>query len=82
MGGFLVSTIKTLFCFSNKNDNNNNKPIKVGVSPEFEIALYTIIFLCGRNNNRLRFGNVEISIMCFKMERENRTVIATLFPSV
>lgn len=54
----------------------------VGVSPEFEIALYTIVFLCGRNKSRLRFGNIEMSIQCFKMERENRTVLATLFPDV
>lgn len=52
------------------------------MSPEFEIALYTIIFLCGSQKTKVSFSNIEVEFECFKMKREGRTVMGTLFPSV
>lgn len=54
----------------------------IGLSPEFEIALYTIIFLCGGSKTTVEFANIQITFECFKMERNGKTVIATMFPSI
>lgn len=55
----------------------------VGVSPEFEFALYTTCFLLGEENNEvvLKTGNDEfhLNIRCYKMSRDK---IGTVFPEV
>ena len=54
----------------------------MGLSPEFEIALYTILYLCGGQKNQIEFGNIRLNIEVYKMQREGRNVLATLFPSL
>lgn len=56
--------------------------LKIGLSPEFELALYTIIFLCGRQKTRVQFANLDVEFDCYKMQREGRQVIGTLFPTL
>ena len=56
--------------------------MKVGTSPEFEIALYTIIYFCSGQKTHLKFANIEVTFECFRMVRDGRKVIATLFPTV
>jgi hypothetical protein len=53
----------------------------MGVSPEFEIALYTILYLCGSETNKLNFANMNISFYCFKMQRYGKPVLATVYPA-
>lgn len=54
----------------------------MGVSPEFEIALYTIIFLCSEKTvTKLQFANMNINFKCFKMNRDGENVLATIYPS-
>ena len=53
--------------------------IQIGVSPEFEIALYTIVFLCSGQKTQLEFAGMKFGIQCFKMERDGSQILATLF---
>ena len=64
--------------------NGQVKPLGgffVGLSPEFELAMYTIVFLCSGKSTQLRFANLDVTLECFKMDREGRKVIATLYPA-
>lgn len=49
----------------------------VGTSPEYELALYTICFLEGREENRLYIGGYDLTIKCFKIAGNK---IGTCFP--
>lgn len=53
----------------------------IGVSPEFEIALYTMCFLVGEQENQITLDTgtdlFHLNIKCFKMAREK---IGTCFP--
>ncbi|KAE8794617.1 poly(U)-specific endoribonuclease-B [Hordeum vulgare] len=39
----------------------------VGVSPEFEIALYTLCFFAGEENNHVHVGPYALNIKCYRM---------------
>ncbi len=55
--------------------------LQIGVSPEFEMALYTILFLCSGQKTKLEFAGMKFAVQCFKMERDDDVVMATLFTS-
>lgn len=38
----------------------------IGTSPEFEIGLYTIAYLCGGTDNIVRFGGQDVNIIVHK----------------
>ncbi|XP_020231251.1 poly(U)-specific endoribonuclease-B [Cajanus cajan] len=48
----------------------------VGVSPEFEIALYTLCFYVGGEDNHIQLGPYEVNIKCYRLG--NR--IGSVFP--
>ncbi|KAK7386295.1 hypothetical protein VNO78_26430 [Psophocarpus tetragonolobus] len=48
----------------------------VGVSPEFEIALYTLCFYAGGEDNHVQLGPYEVNIKCYRLG--NR--IGSVFP--
>ena len=50
----------------------------IGVSPEFEIALYTLCFLCGGENNAVQLANYHLNIKCYKI----RSHLATSYPEL
>ncbi|CAI5728119.1 unnamed protein product [Peronospora effusa] len=52
----------------------------IGVSPEFEIALYTMCFLNGQENNHVQLGPYLCNIKCFSFGRGKDTKIGTTFP--
>ncbi|WCJ20749.1 Uridylate-specific endoribonuclease [Euphorbia peplus] len=38
----------------------------IGVSPEFEVALYTLCFYVGREDNNVEFGPYSVNIKCYR----------------
>jgi len=59
------------------------KPVStswVGVSPEFELALYTMCFLAGKQENVIDVGPYVVNIKCFTIRRKNVTYLSTSFP--
>lgn len=53
----------------------------IGTSPEFEIALYTLLFYCGEEVNRVEVGDYNVKVTCYKWKQGSKTYIATTFPS-
>jgi poly(U)-specific endoribonuclease len=61
------------------------KPVStsfIGVSPEFELALYTLCFLCGQEKNRVQLGGHDAQVTCYKFRSGRNTTIGTSFPEV
>lgn len=59
------------------------KPVStslIGVSPEFELALYTMCFLNGKEDNCIQMGPYLCNIKCFPFGRGDRVKIGTAFP--
>lgn len=51
--------------------------ILIGVSPEFEIALYTLCFCVGRQDNHIELGPYNVNIKCYPLEGDK---IGSVFP--
>ncbi|KAF3793022.1 Poly(U)-specific endoribonuclease-B [Nymphaea thermarum] len=49
----------------------------VGVSPEFEIALYTVCFFAGEEDNHVQLGPYPVNIKCYRLGHEK---IGSVFP--
>lgn len=49
----------------------------VGVSPEFEIALYTLCFFVGGEDNHIYLGPYAVNIKCYRLGRDK---IGSVFP--
>uniref|UniRef100_K3WX75 EndoU domain-containing protein n=1 Tax=Globisporangium ultimum (strain ATCC 200006 / CBS 805.95 / DAOM BR144) TaxID=431595 RepID=K3WX75_GLOUD len=59
------------------------KPVStsfIGVSPEFELALYTLCFMNGKENNHIQLGPYWCNIKCFSFGHGDRVKIGTAFP--
>nr|CCA14833.1 conserved hypothetical protein [Albugo laibachii Nc14] len=52
----------------------------IGVSPEFEVALYTLCFLNGDEDNIVKLGPYNCRIKCFSKRCGNRVRIAAAYP--
>ncbi|KAL2610691.1 hypothetical protein R1flu_029264 [Riccia fluitans] len=60
--------------------NNYLKPLSstlIGVSPEFEFALYTLCFYCGREDNHVQLGPYYVNIKVYRLGRDG---IGSAFP--
>ncbi|XP_042376979.1 poly(U)-specific endoribonuclease-like isoform X1 [Zingiber officinale] len=51
--------------------------VLVGVSPEFEIALYTLCFFAGEEDNHVQLGPYFVNIKCYRLGRDK---IGSAFP--
>ncbi|KAJ3680631.1 hypothetical protein LUZ60_016909 [Juncus effusus] len=51
----------------------------IGVSPEFEIALYTLCYYVGREDNEVNLGPYCVNIKCYRFGRDK---IGSVFPIV
>ncbi|KAJ4759152.1 Poly(U)-specific endoribonuclease [Rhynchospora pubera] len=49
----------------------------IGVSPEFEIALYTLCYFVGREDNQVNLGPYSVNIKCYRMGNDK---IGSVFP--
>lgn len=49
----------------------------IGVSPEFEIALYTLCFFVGGEDNRVQLGPYSVNIKCYRLGNDK---IGSIFP--
>lgn len=52
----------------------------VGVSPEFEMALYTMCFLNGKEENHVQLGPYRCNVKCFSFGHGNNVKIGSSFP--
>jgi poly(U)-specific endoribonuclease len=52
----------------------------VGVSPEYEVALYSLCFFLGKETMRARCGPYHVEIKTFRMGSGKRAKIGTAFP--
>lgn len=52
----------------------------IGTSPEFELALYTMAFLAGKEQNRLTVGPYHVLLKCFRIGHGGRVNIGTSYP--
>ncbi|KAL3690526.1 hypothetical protein R1sor_016835 [Riccia sorocarpa] len=53
--------------------NDRLKPLSstlIGVSPEFEFALYTLCFYCGREDNHIQLGPYYVNIKVYRLGRD------------
>lgn len=51
-------------------------------SPEFELALYTLIFLAGRENNQVTIDEVDINIKCYRFENPRGNKLGSAYPEL
>ncbi|KAH9300435.1 hypothetical protein KI387_012018, partial [Taxus chinensis] len=49
----------------------------IGVSPEFEIALYTLCFCVGRQDNYVELGPYNVNVKCYPLDGDK---IGSVFP--
>eukprot|EP01006_Ploeotia_vitrea_P062725 TRINITY_DN84300_c0_g1_i1.p1 TRINITY_DN84300_c0_g1~~TRINITY_DN84300_c0_g1_i1.p1 ORF type:complete len:318 (+),score=53.87 TRINITY_DN84300_c0_g1_i1:48-956(+) len=52
----------------------------IGVSPEYEFALYSLCFFCGGENNRLQAGEYTVNVRCYHTRGRNNDWVGTAFP--
>eukprot|EP00164_Ancoracysta_twista_P012919 GFYU01020437.1.p1 GENE.GFYU01020437.1~~GFYU01020437.1.p1 ORF type:complete len:279 (-),score=93.05 GFYU01020437.1:196-1032(-) len=52
----------------------------IGVSPEFELALYTLCFLGGEEDNEVTMGGYDVNIKCYRIRSKYGDKIGTSYP--
>eukprot|EP01025_Chloroclados_australasicus_P057117 TRINITY_DN7108_c0_g1_i2.p2 TRINITY_DN7108_c0_g1~~TRINITY_DN7108_c0_g1_i2.p2 ORF type:complete len:296 (-),score=39.20 TRINITY_DN7108_c0_g1_i2:65-952(-) len=52
----------------------------VGTSPEFEMALYSMCFFAGDEVNRVRCGDYDVDIKCYRIGSKYGDKVSTAFP--
>ncbi|TPX60668.1 hypothetical protein PhCBS80983_g01583 [Powellomyces hirtus] len=59
------------------------KPVStffIGTSPEFEIALYTLVFLAGSEDNNVVLDGVELNLKCHKFQSRGVVRLGSVYP--
>lgn len=80
MGEYEMERLNTIQ-FTWNGDLKPKSTTLFGISPEFELMLYTLCFLCGEEENVLTCGPYQVAVKCFKWTtHDGKTVIATTFP--
>ena len=72
--------------FSWEGEEKRESTCFLGMSPAFEISLYTLCFLAGREENHLKIGKIkylgkhDLMIKCFKYNDHGKIKIGSCFP--
>lgn len=54
----------------------------IGTSPEFEMALYTVCFLAGQEENIMQLGDYEVKIKVYRIRSKYGDKVGSAFPEV
>lgn len=56
----------------------------IGTSPEFELALYTMSFLMGNEDNKVEIAGYDVNVKCYKFtdKYSGKTYIGTAYPEL
>ena len=54
----------------------------IGTSPEFEMALYTLCFLAGQEENVMQLGDYEVKIKVYRIKSKYGDKVGSAFPEV
>ena len=53
----------------------------IGTSVQFDLALYTLCFLCGEDKETVFVGPYKVELTCHKMGHGSHVKIATSYPA-
>jgi poly(U)-specific endoribonuclease len=65
--------------------NGEVKPVTtlfIGTSPEFELALYTLCFVAGREANHVVIDRYRLNIRCHPYRTRDGVMIGSSFPEL
>ncbi|KXZ46905.1 hypothetical protein GPECTOR_39g399 [Gonium pectorale] len=70
--------------FAWKGEEKNVSTFFVGTSPEFELALYTLCFLCNPDEEKtfLEIGPYDLNIVCYRIRSKYGDKVATAYPDL
>ncbi|KAG2447987.1 hypothetical protein HYH02_007016 [Chlamydomonas schloesseri] len=69
--------------FAWKGEEKNVSTFFVGTSPEFELALYTMCFLCSEEEKTfLEIGPYDLNIVCYRIRSKYGDKVATAYPDL
>ena len=54
----------------------------IGTSPEFELALYSLCFLAGQEDNVVQAGDYEVKIKVYRIKSKYGDKVGSAFPEV
>ena len=54
----------------------------IGTSPEFELALYSLCFLAGQEENIIQVGDYEVKIKAYRIKSKYGDKVGSAFPEV
>lgn len=54
----------------------------IGTSPEFELALYTLCFLAGQEENIIQVSDYEVKIKVFQIKSKYGDKVGSAYPEV
>ncbi|PNH03929.1 Poly(U)-specific endoribonuclease-B [Tetrabaena socialis] len=69
--------------FSWKGEEKSVSTFFVGTSPEFELALYTMCFLCGEGEKTfLEIAQYDLNVVCYRISSKYGDKVATAYPDL
>ena len=54
----------------------------IGTSPEFELALYTVCFLAGQEDNVIQVGDYEVRVKAYRIKSKYGDKVGSCYPEV